>query len=352
MRGSLMAKLLSGAWRLSPPSPLAIQIGDLQQIQDLLLESGTASLAWWRIRHSELAHTPAAKPLQTAYRVQSLKAVQREQHIGPLLGKFRRVGMDPILIKGWSLARLYPESGLRPYCDIDFVVPDYQAEAALSLVADGQDPRVDLEHEQITRFDQRTWNELRHRSCVVTLGKAKIRVLSPEDELRAQCIHFLKHGGCGPLSLCDIALLVESRSAGFDWDICLGKASKQRSWINCALLLAHGLLGMSLEGVPLDSSEEIPRWVFTTVLDQWGQVPEAYQADVRSCLRHPARIAKAIADRWPPNPIVATLTSGSRFGVWPTPVLQIADVGLRLGRWILAGARTVPSQPGIRTEWA
>jgi Uncharacterised nucleotidyltransferase len=347
-----VAKLLSGAWRLPPLSAPDINAGELDQIQELLLESGTAPLAWWRIRGSELAHTAAGKRLHKAYRLQSLKATQRERHIGPLLEKFRARGIDPILIKGWALARLYAENGLRPFNDIDLLVPTHQVEAALSLIGDGQDPRVDLEHDQVTRFDHRTWDDLYHRSRVVSLGTAEIRVLSAEDELRAQCIHFLKHGGCTPLSLCDIGLLVENRSAGFDWDVCLRDGHKQRSWVTCALLLAHALLGMSLEGVPLDSGKEIPRWVSTTVLEEWGKVPHAYQADVRSYLRQPARIAEAIAERWPPNPVVATLTGGSCFGAWPTPVLQIADVWLRASRWLLAGAQTAPSKPGVRTEWA
>ena len=351
-RGELVAKLLSGAWRL-PPSAAGINAGELDQIQELVLESGAAPLAWWRIRGSVLAHTPSARRLQTAYRLESLKAARRERQIGPLIQKFRVRGMDPILMKGWSLARLYPENGLRPYNDIDLIIPSHQTEAALALIADGDGPRVDLEHDQITRFDRRTWNDLYHRSRLVSLGNADIRVLSAEDELRAQCIHFLKHGGCGPLSLCDVALLVEGRPQNFDWEVCLGEGREQRSWISCALLLAQSLLGMNLEGVPLDITiGELPAWIIATVLEQWSALPRAYQTDVRSCLRRPAKIVEAIADRWPPNPIVATLTTGSCFGAWPAPALQIADVGLRFGRWLLAGARTVRTQQGIRTEWA
>ncbi len=353
LRGALVAKLLAGAWRsphLSPPDSTA---GELDEVLELLLDSGTAPLAWWRIRESKLALAPAAERLHTAYRLQSLKAAQQEVSMGPLLQKFHARGIDPILMKGWSLASLYPEAGLRPYSDIDLIIPTGQVETALTLLADSDAPRVDLEHDQITRFDDRIWRDLYARSRLMTLGKTEARVLSPEDQLRAQCIHFLKHGGCGTLSLCDIALLVETRSPDFGWDVCLGGGRSQRSWITAALLLAHGLLGMKLEGVPLDSTwDELPSWVSRTVHEQWGRTSNAYRADLRSYLWRPAKITEAIADRWPPNPIVATLTSGACFGSWPASVLQIVDVWLRVCRWLLAGAQTVPARQGIRTECA
>jgi Uncharacterised nucleotidyltransferase len=256
-------------------------------------------------------------------------------------------------MKGWSLAGLYPEAGLRPYDDVDLIIPSKQVHTIMPLLADDDAPRVDLEHDQITRFDYRTWNDLYRRSRLVRIGDTRVRVLSSEDQLRAQCIHFLKHGGRGPVSLCDIALLVESSTAGFNWNICLGVGRKQRSWITCALLLAHRLLGMERDGIPLDfHAGALPDWVVTTVLEQWGRTPNSHRAAFRSYLRQPAKIREAVADRWPPNPIVATLTSGTCFGTWPPPVLQAADILSRLGRWLLAGAETAPAQAGIRTNWA
>jgi Uncharacterised nucleotidyltransferase len=351
-RGGLVSKLLCRAWHRPPLSAPDISTNELAEILDLLLESGAGPLAWWRIRGSQLARTPAAERLHTAYRVQSLKAAERELRIGPLIDKFRSYGIEPILMKGWSLAGLYPEAGLRPYSDVDLIIPAEQVKAALCLLAE-DDPAVDLEHDEITRFDHRSWSEIYSRSRWLCLGDAKVRVLSGEDQLRALCIHFLKHGGCGPLSLCDIGLLVESRPADFDWDVCLGEGRKQRSWITCALLLAHRLLGMERDGIPLDfRAGALPGWVVTTVLEQWGRTPNSHRAAFRSYLRQPAKIREAVADRWPPNPIVATLTSGTCFGTWPPPVLQAADILSRLGRWLLAGAETAPAQAGIRTNWA
>jgi hypothetical protein len=289
--------------------------------------------------------------LHTAYRVQSLKAAEHQRRIEPLIERFHAHGIEPILMKGWSLAGLYPEAGLRPYNDVDLIIPTEQVAAALSLLTAG-DPAVDLEHDEITRFDHRSWSDIYGRSRLVGLGDTQVRVLSNEDQLRALCIHFLKHGGCKPLWLCDIALLVESRSADFDWDVFLGHGRKERSWLICALLLAHSLLGMKLKGVPLEAHpDKLPGWVTATVIEQWGTLPRDYRAAFRSYMRRPAKIAEAIADRWPPNPIVATLTSGACFGSWPRPVLQFADVLSRLGRWLLAGAQTVPGRPGIRTNW-
>jgi Uncharacterised nucleotidyltransferase len=348
-----VAKLLSGAWRRAALSAPDISASELDEILDLLLQSGTAPLAWWQIRGSQLAHTAAAERLHTAYRVQSLKSVEHQQRIGPLIERFRARGIEPILMKGWSVANSYPEAGLRPYCDVDLIIPRDHVEAALPLLTDGDGPRVDLEHDHITRFDYRIWSDLYNRSRVVNLGNTEIRVLSSEDQLRAHCIHFLKHGGCGPLSLCDIALLVETRPADFDWDVCLGEGRKQRSWITCALRLAYRLLGMNLGGVPIDLRPgELPGWVISTVVEQWGKTPAVQRDTFRAYISRPAKIREALADRWPPNPIVATLTSGACFGTWPAPVLQFAEILSRFVRWLLAGAETVPAELGIRTDWA
>jgi hypothetical protein len=349
-RGALLARLLCRAWRRPPLSAPDLSTIELAQILDPLLESGTGPLAWWRIRGSKLAHTPAAERLHTAYRIESLKAAERAVRIGPLIEKFRSCGVEPILMKGWSLARLYPEAGLRPYDDVDLIVPREQVQTIAPLLDDHDAPRVDLEHDQISRFDYRTWNDLFRRSVLVRIGESEVRVLSEEDQLRTQCIHFLKHGGQGPLSLCDTALLVESRASDFNWDACLGEGRKQRSWIACALLLAHRLLGMRLEGIPLDfHAGALPGWVVETVMEQWGTTPRVHRRAFQSYLRRPAQIREAIADRWPPNPIVATLTSGACFGAWPPPLLQVANVLARLGRWLRAGAETAPAQAGIRT---
>ena len=43
-------------------------------------------------------------------------------------------GLQPILIKGWAAARLYPETGLRPYGDIDVCVRPDQLAAAKKLL--------------------------------------------------------------------------------------------------------------------------------------------------------------------------------------------------------------------------
>jgi hypothetical protein len=300
-RGALVARLSSCVWRRPPLSPPDISARELDEILGLLLASGTGPLAWWRIRDSQLAHTPSAERLHTAYRVQSLKAAEHQLRIGPLIERFRARGIEPILMKGWSLAGLYPEAGLRPYNDVDLIIPTEQVEAALSLLGDG-DPAVDLEHDKITRFDHRSWRDIYSRSRLLSLGDTQVRVLSSEDQLRALCIHFLKHGGCRPLWLCDIALLVESRPADFNWDVFLGNGRKLRSWLTCALLLAHRLLGMKLEGVPLEFyPDKLPGWVTATVVEQWGKPPRAHRPAFRSYVRRPAKIAEAIGDRWPPT---------------------------------------------------
>ncbi|HLK33935.1 MAG TPA: nucleotidyltransferase family protein [Terriglobales bacterium] len=328
-----MARLLSGAWREANCSPPDLSAHELEEILTLLLQSNTAPLAWWRIRNSSLAHTVAGERLHTAYRVQSLREAEHQMRVASLVEKFHAQGIEPILMKGWSMAQFYPQAALRPYSDVDLMVPPAQRKAAEALSAVSQGVAVDLQHDEITRFDNHSWDDLYARSQLKWLGETRIRVLSSEDQLRALCIHFLKHGGWGPLWLCDIAVLVESRPPTFRWDVCLGGERRQRSWVTCALLLAHSLIGMEWDGVPLARAPEpLPRWVEATVLEQWGSSPRAHRAAFRTYFRHPARIGEAIADRWPPNPIVATLTSGACFGACPRLLLQTVEVLSRLGK--------------------
>ena len=59
-----------------------------------------------------------------------------EMEIGEAFSRLRSVGIEPILAKGWAIARLYPERGMRPYGDIDLCVhPDHFLKAFLAVTA-------------------------------------------------------------------------------------------------------------------------------------------------------------------------------------------------------------------------
>src|SRR5215831_16023874 len=127
--GDVVATSLHGSWRSSPPSELRISTDELDEITPLLYDSGAAGLGWWRIRETDLRGTPSGELLHQAFRLQALQAGIHQTKIQKIFRLMRAVGVEPILLKGWAIARLYPHAALRPYGDIDlFVRPqDFRA---------------------------------------------------------------------------------------------------------------------------------------------------------------------------------------------------------------------------------
>jgi hypothetical protein len=129
-----------------------------------------------------------------------LSALIHEREIADVLALLRAEGIEPVLVKGWAIARLYPDAGLRPYGDIDLCIrPDQFAQAgrALECLEDIDGHYVDLHcgftrigqtkaqdgggqdirrlHRfrrfRINRDDMLAWDELFSRSQLAPLGR-------------------------------------------------------------------------------------------------------------------------------------------------------------------------------------
>ena len=154
VQGLAVAAVLAGSWRHTPPT-LDLPPATLEAVQGLLATGGAGGLAWHKLRQSPLRTFPTSQELRQHYRLQSLQASDREQAIRELLPRLRAVGVEPILIKGWSSARLYPEAGLRPSCDIDLCVPVSQLATASAALSSAPLPcAVDL-HEGVPDLPDR-----------------------------------------------------------------------------------------------------------------------------------------------------------------------------------------------------
>ena len=259
-RGELVASTLRSAWR-RVPARLEISEEQLDQVAPLLLASGAAALGWRRVRDSTLRDTPAALELQQAYRLHSLQSALHEAEITDLVKIARDAGAEPVLVKGWAVARLYPEMGLRPYGDVDLCVTPQSFEGARAALErlDRSKYQVDL-HEGFSKLDSLSEKELLARCATIRIAGTEVKVLGLEDQLRILCTHTLRHSVCRPLWLCDIAAAVESRPADFDWDRCLGPDVREADWVACAIGLAHKLLGAEIESTPVESrAHELPR---------------------------------------------------------------------------------------------
>jgi hypothetical protein len=275
--GADLAAVLAGAWRPAPP-PLALGPNAVADAVPLLLQSTAAPLAWHRLRTAGLRASRAVRPLQHAYRAHAIESAGHEQQLQVVVPLLRAAGVEPILIKGWSVARLYPETGLRPYCDLDLAVaPDRLAAAAdvLGRATRWQQLIIEL-HQGIPDLRDRTWADAYGRSRLMRLGDVDVRVLCAEDQLRLLCFHLMRHGCHTPLSLCDIAVAVESRPAGFDWDRCLHGPRARAAWLLCWVGLTRKLLGARLDEPALAArADELPPWLAPTVLERWTRPTRA-----------------------------------------------------------------------------
>jgi hypothetical protein len=230
------------------------------------------AIAWWRIRDSEFAPTPEVARLQAAFRHHALTAARQERDLPHLLAHFNHAGIEPILFKGWTLARLYPHRALRPFGDFDLLVRVEEAERARTVLrALGSDlqSRADVDTtETLARYlPDRTESELFERSRPESIAGTRFRVLSWEDHLRLVTLHQLHHGGWRPLWLCDAAVLLEALPSDFSWELCLKGDPHLSEGVLAAVALAVELLGA--RPPPTTPSAVVPAWLREAVLRGW-----------------------------------------------------------------------------------
>jgi hypothetical protein len=219
---------------------------------------------------------------------------------------------------------------MRPYVDLDLcVMPnDYARASAVQKSGEFDDCPVDL-HKGFGKFYDRRTNDIFAHSRLVKLDDMDIRVLSPEDDLRFLCLHLLRHGAVQPLWLCDIALLLETRSNEFDWDRCLSGSRRDADWVACAIGLAHQLLGVEVEGTPVACrAQNLPTWLLPAVLQSWG-MPLQTLPQIMALLRQPASLLRNLPQEmrrhWP-NAIEATMTLKGPFNQLPRLPFQVGHV--------------------------
>jgi hypothetical protein len=333
--GQQLAAALAGSFCAAPP-PLDLAPAHWDAVVGRLLDTGAGGLGWWRVRGSDRRTSPPSKQLQQAYRLHSLQAGMHEVQIPEVFKRCRAAGVEPLLAKGWAVARLYPEDGLRPYGDFDlFVRPDeYGAASALLAEFSGMGIAVDL-HCGFPDLGDRTFAELRERSRLVGLGEGEVRILGPEDQLRHLCLHLLRHGAWRPLWLCDVAVALRSRPAEFDWNCFLKGDRRQADWLACVLGLAHQLLGVRIEDTPVARrAKRLPRWLAPSVLHQWGSSYTRYLdgPPLAAQLRRPSGLPRALRARWP-NPIEATVSMNGSFTEAPRVFYQLGDCVVRTARF-------------------
>src|SRR5437762_7358609 len=346
-RGELLSIALRGSWRVLPADSDSLPLTQLDAIAPALCGSGAAALAWWRLRESAKAGTETTELLREAFRFQTLHARIYQTKLRKIFRLLREAGVEPILMKGWAIARLYPRIGLRPSGDIDLFVRPRDHRAALSIVKsdEARDCWVDL-HARIFELADRPPEDLFARSTLVPCDDEQIRVFSREDQLALMAVHLLKHGAWRPLWLCDIALWLESLPADFDWRLCLGKSRRRANWIVSAAGLAAELVGARIDDEEMAArAQKIPAWLPPAVLKQWDSPfapAHEYFPLMAGYLNRPAAFARQVGRRWP-DPIVATVNVGGQFNQFPRIPYQMAEMAARTVKFFWRLGRATPA---------
>jgi hypothetical protein len=326
-RGRHIAALLAGAWR-DPSPPLEPRQHD-PALWPLTVASGGGGLLWRRIRAAGLTGD-AVDGVRAAYRQQVIDDALRARELEQACTALRAIDVTPILIKGWSVARHYPEPGLRPSIDVDLVVAPAQLAAARDAVTRARCV-VDL-HGEVPHLGGRDPRQVRERMHRARAGGSEVWLLSDEDQLRLLSLHLLTHGARRAIWLCDVALLVERAGATLDWSYILAGDRRAAEAVAAALGLARDVLGARIDA-PVGTP---PGWLAASLYEQWGRGFASYD----KLLRLPASPWALVAEarrRWP-NPIQATAALGAAFDDRPRLPLQVADYLLRLARYVRGGA--------------
>jgi hypothetical protein len=265
-------------------------------------------------------------------RCHTAAAITYQDKLRSVVQLLRRMGVEPIVVKGWTVARLYPETGLRPCGDIDLAVAPEQIEvAARELAAAGESSvEVDL-HAGVADLEDRRWDDVLRRSRLVDLDGVGIRVLSAEDQLRQLCLHLMRHGAYRPLWLCDVAVALESLPPDFDWDYCLSGSRALTDWVRCTLWLAGELLGARLDAPAACGAERLAPWIKLSVLRTWGAGRAGSDSVERAWRDYSlGELGQALRERWP-NPIRAAYKLRlSPFTRMPRFISQLAAFSLRM----------------------
>ena len=279
---ALVGRILSGAWRATPPS-CDLTPAEIDRVLPLLNSSGGTALGWWRVKDTPLA--AHAADLRGSAQLLALDDAVQETALSELCSLLNGAGVTPLLFKGWAAARSYPQGWLRPYGDFDLLVRESEFTKAQAALADAATaflgknytlplgPRrhcaVDL-HDRLDSFYAADNDPLFDRARPVTLTGGTVLVPSPEDHLRLCAIHMFRHGGWRPLWLCDVAAMSEAADADFDWQTCLGDRPATAAWTAAAIMLACRLLGARSDHLPPRvRAQVVPDWLEATVLRYW-----------------------------------------------------------------------------------
>lgn len=247
---------------------------------------------------------------------------------------FRENEIEPILIKGWAIARSYPNAYERFSADIDLAVDPEVFPEALELtnryLRGGM--AIDL-HCGLLQFDDLSFEDLFENSQIVELDDIKVRILRPEDHLRILAVHWLRDGGMNKQRLWDIHYAIANRPPNFDWNRFLGTVSEnRRKWIVAAIAVAERHTNLNVEDTPIaeevKNPELIPKWMLRTLEKEWNDPVKFMPLD--AVLHNRRELWQQLKKRFPPNALIASIYTGAPLNNFPRLPYQIINIFQRL----------------------
>lgn len=262
--------------------------------------------------------------------IYQLMAKVQAEKIRRAFAFFRENEIEPILIKGWAIARFYPNESERFYSDTDLVVDPNQFEKASKLIASQLKTPLAIDlHRGLTLLDEISFEDLFDNSRLVELQNAKIRILRPEDHLRVLAVHWLRDGGMNKQRLWDIHYAIKNRSSDFDWNRCLGIVSeKRRKWIVAAIAVAHRFTNLNVDDTPIGEEVKnpdlIPGWMLRTLEKEWNDSVKI--VPLEAAMNEPKEFWRQLKKRFPPNPLVASIYADAPLNNFPRFPFQIINI--------------------------
>ncbi len=335
--GQILSRLHWQCWRANPPS-VEIAPAELMAVLPILIRSGSVGLVWPRLRELDPAGA-IALALEDAYRAQVAHNETCQREIARSVTRLREAGIEPLLVKGWSVSRMYPAPLVRPAGDIDLVVRPEDFTRAKELLTGPDAPPItvglDLKHPAV--WEEKPNDDFWDRLCETDVNGVLVRVLGTEDQLRMMCFHLLKHEGMRPLWLTDIALAIESRPREFNWNIVLGQGKVERNWVAVAIGLTRQLVGTSVCDTPVfQQSSSLPGWLVPLVYRRWREPRVRSRGATLRFIENPSSLPRILADHWP-GPIVSSMFCHATINAVPRLPWQLLLFGKRLSTHLVHG---------------
>ncbi len=270
--GRAIADLSVRCWTNSPPT-FQLHSQQLRALLPAFLSAGVLTLIQERLEKLDNLSPQLLRRIREHCRKQSMQCAQHELRTKLVFQRLRANGIEPVLIKGWSVARHYANPLSRFTLDVDVCVRREQLPVAEQVIAELGLPfgSVDL-HGGIHDLADRGWQAVFDRTTLEPFHSDQVRVLCPEEQLRLVCLHFWRHRCNRAVWLCDIAALLEAQSSDFDWNLCLAGRRRDADRIKAAASLAARLLKARIDA-PWEeaAARKLPDWLVKSVLESWGR---------------------------------------------------------------------------------